>query len=149
MDCGGCFPAVMKSSIIVFIFTPSSTNFFHSIQHNQPYLLCRWNLQRFLTFQITSRFHMNLFYLFYVTDTFNSVVGGVYLVYHVLIQKSITWSDFNLNNADSELLQTGLVLLFLQVGRRKTKKQITHRYGRGYLHLTHNTLEGFTALFQS
>uniref|UniRef100_A0A3Q1JBI7 chitin synthase n=1 Tax=Anabas testudineus TaxID=64144 RepID=A0A3Q1JBI7_ANATE len=42
------------------------------------------------------------------------VIGGVYLVYHVLIQKSITWSDFNLNNADSELLQTGLVLLFLQ-----------------------------------
>ncbi|KAL6113224.1 uncharacterized protein ACO6RY_11557 [Pungitius sinensis] len=42
------------------------------------------------------------------------VIGAVYLVYHVLIEKSITWSDFNLQDKDWELLQIGLVLLFLQ-----------------------------------
>ncbi|KAK1890823.1 Chitin synthase chs-1 [Dissostichus eleginoides] len=42
------------------------------------------------------------------------VIGGVYLLYHVLIEKSITWSDFNLQDADWELLQIGLVLFFLQ-----------------------------------
>ncbi|KAK2920302.1 chitin synthase 1 [Channa argus] len=42
------------------------------------------------------------------------VIGAVYLLYHVLIQKSIIWSDFNLNNDEWELLQTGLVLFFLQ-----------------------------------
>nr|XP_020471317.1 uncharacterized protein LOC109969026 [Monopterus albus] len=42
------------------------------------------------------------------------VIGGVYLIYHVLIEKSIVWSDFNLQNADWELLQVGLVLFFLQ-----------------------------------
>ncbi|KAJ4947808.1 hypothetical protein JOQ06_009840 [Pogonophryne albipinna] len=42
------------------------------------------------------------------------VIGGVYLFYHVLIEKSITWSDFNLQDVDWELLQIGLVLLFLQ-----------------------------------
>ncbi|XP_022047702.2 chitin synthase 1 [Acanthochromis polyacanthus] len=42
------------------------------------------------------------------------VIAGVYLVYHVLIVKSITWSNFNLGNKEWELLQTGLVLLLLQ-----------------------------------
>uniref|UniRef100_A0A8C2WR57 chitin synthase n=1 Tax=Cyclopterus lumpus TaxID=8103 RepID=A0A8C2WR57_CYCLU len=42
------------------------------------------------------------------------VIGAVYLFYHVLIEKSIIWSDFNLQNKDWELLQIGLVLFFLQ-----------------------------------
>ncbi|XP_070762388.1 chitin synthase 1 [Enoplosus armatus] len=42
------------------------------------------------------------------------VIGGVYLFYHVLIQKSIIWSHFNLQSEDWELLQIGLVLFFLQ-----------------------------------
>ncbi|XP_058486347.1 chitin synthase 1 isoform X1 [Solea solea] len=42
------------------------------------------------------------------------VIGGVYLVYHWLIQKSIEWSDFNLNEDDWRLLQIGLGLFFLQ-----------------------------------
>ncbi|XP_037609379.1 chitin synthase 1 [Sebastes umbrosus] len=42
------------------------------------------------------------------------VTGGVYLFYHVLIEKSIIWSDFNLQDNDWELLQVGLVLFFLQ-----------------------------------
>ncbi|XP_040894744.1 chitin synthase 1 [Toxotes jaculatrix] len=42
------------------------------------------------------------------------VIGGVYLLYHVVIEKSIIWSDFNLQNDDWELLQIGLVLFFLQ-----------------------------------
>ncbi|TDH17171.1 hypothetical protein EPR50_G00005670 [Perca flavescens] len=42
------------------------------------------------------------------------VIGAVYLIYHVLIEESITWSDFNLQNNDWELLQIGLVLFFLQ-----------------------------------
>ncbi|XP_035508265.1 chitin synthase 1 [Morone saxatilis] len=42
------------------------------------------------------------------------VIGGVYLLYHVLIEKSITWSDFNLQDDDWELLQVGLGLFFLQ-----------------------------------
>ncbi|KAM7423963.1 hypothetical protein PAMA_000360 [Pampus argenteus] len=41
------------------------------------------------------------------------VIGGVYLIYHALIQKSITWLDFELQN-DWELLQIGLGLFFLQ-----------------------------------
>ncbi|XP_029000539.1 chitin synthase 1 isoform X2 [Betta splendens] len=42
------------------------------------------------------------------------VIGGVYLLNYAVIEKSIVWSDFNLKNHDWELLQTGLVLLFLQ-----------------------------------
>ncbi|XP_059209388.1 chitin synthase 1 [Centropristis striata] len=42
------------------------------------------------------------------------VIGGVYLLYHVFFEKSIVWSEFNLTNADWELLQIGLVLFFLQ-----------------------------------
>ncbi|XP_068430923.1 chitin synthase 1 [Clinocottus analis] len=42
------------------------------------------------------------------------VIGAVYLFYHVLIEKSITWSNFDLKDADWELLQIGLVLFFLQ-----------------------------------
>nr|XP_040056443.1 chitin synthase 1 [Gasterosteus aculeatus aculeatus] len=42
------------------------------------------------------------------------VIGVVYLIYHVLIEKSIIWKDFNLQDEDWELLQIGLVLLFLQ-----------------------------------
>ncbi|XP_039984615.1 chitin synthase 1 [Xiphias gladius] len=41
------------------------------------------------------------------------VIGAVYLFYHLLIQKSIPWLDFNLQK-DWELLQIGLGLLFLQ-----------------------------------
>ncbi|KAM6950004.1 chitin synthase 1 [Lycodopsis pacificus] len=42
------------------------------------------------------------------------VIGAVYLIYHVLIVKSIIWSDFNLYDEDWELLQIGLVMFFLQ-----------------------------------
>ncbi|KAF3686333.1 Hyaluronan synthase 3 [Channa argus] len=52
------------------------------------------------------------------------VIGAVYLLYHVLIQKSIIWSDFNLNNDEWELLQTGLVLFFLQVQRIERTSQL-------------------------
>uniref|UniRef100_A0A3Q1F005 chitin synthase n=1 Tax=Acanthochromis polyacanthus TaxID=80966 RepID=A0A3Q1F005_9TELE len=34
------------------------------------------------------------------------VIAGVYLVYHVLIVKSITWSNFNLGNKEWELLKS-------------------------------------------
>lgn len=46
-------------------------------------------------------------------------VGAVYLLYYALIEKSITWTDFSLLDKDWELLQIGLVLFFLQVGKRK------------------------------
>ena len=59
------------------------------------------------------------------------VVGGVYLLYHVVIEKSIVWSDFNLQGADWELLQIGLVLFFLQVGMRKTEKQTDKQFETG------------------
>lgn len=49
------------------------------------------------------------------------VTGVVYLIYHVLIEKSIIWKDFNLQDEDWELLQIGLVLLFLQVNGRRTE----------------------------
>ncbi|XP_035011461.2 chitin synthase 1 [Hippoglossus stenolepis] len=42
------------------------------------------------------------------------VIGGVYLIYYVLIDKSIVWADFNMQNDDWLLLQTGLGLLFVQ-----------------------------------
>ncbi|XP_060923619.1 chitin synthase 1 [Limanda limanda] len=42
------------------------------------------------------------------------VIGGVYLFYHVLIDKSIVWADYNMHDDDWQLLQIGLVLLFLQ-----------------------------------
>ncbi|XP_056232747.1 chitin synthase 1 [Seriola aureovittata] len=42
------------------------------------------------------------------------MIGGVYLLHNVLIEKSIIWSDFNLQKDDWELLQIGLVLFFLQ-----------------------------------
>ncbi|XP_049418459.1 chitin synthase 1 [Epinephelus fuscoguttatus] len=42
------------------------------------------------------------------------VIGGVYLFYYVLIEKSIVWSDFCLQSEDWELLQIGLVVFFLQ-----------------------------------
>ncbi|XP_041645086.1 chitin synthase 1 [Cheilinus undulatus] len=43
------------------------------------------------------------------------VIGAVYQLYHYLIAKSITWKTFNLNeDEDRQLLQTGLLLLFLQ-----------------------------------
>ncbi|KAK5621219.1 hypothetical protein CRENBAI_011615 [Crenichthys baileyi] len=42
------------------------------------------------------------------------IIGAVYLIYYAAIQKSIKWSDFNLANKEQELLQIGLVLLFLQ-----------------------------------
>ncbi|XP_069029899.1 chitin synthase 1 [Embiotoca jacksoni] len=42
------------------------------------------------------------------------VIAVVYMVYHVLIEKSITWSNFNLQNDDWQLLQIGLGLFFLQ-----------------------------------
>lgn len=40
----------------------------------------------------------------------------------MLIQKSIVWSDFNLQSEDWELLQIGLVVFFLQVGKGEDKK---------------------------
>ncbi|XP_061736231.1 chitin synthase 1 [Nerophis ophidion] len=42
------------------------------------------------------------------------VIGAVYLIYYVLIENSIVWTDFNLQSFDWELLQIGLVLFFLQ-----------------------------------
>ncbi|XP_075325448.1 chitin synthase 1 [Odontesthes bonariensis] len=42
------------------------------------------------------------------------VIGAVYLIYYVLIDKSIVWNDFNLSKDESDILQTGLVLFFLQ-----------------------------------
>ncbi|XP_034536216.1 chitin synthase 1 [Notolabrus celidotus] len=42
------------------------------------------------------------------------VIGAVYLIYHVLIEETITWEDFNLGDNDWLLLQSGLVLFFLQ-----------------------------------
>lgn len=42
------------------------------------------------------------------------VVGGVYLLYHYFISKTIVWKRYELNNEDWELLQIGLGLLFLQ-----------------------------------
>ncbi|TMS13689.1 Chitin synthase chs-1 [Larimichthys crocea] len=42
------------------------------------------------------------------------VIGGVYVLYHWFIEKSIYWDDFKLGKDDWELLQIGLVLLFLQ-----------------------------------
>ncbi|KAM7406249.1 hypothetical protein PAMP_000637 [Pampus punctatissimus] len=51
------------------------------------------------------------------------VIGGVYLVYYALIQKSIEWSDFKLQN-DWEILETGLVLFFLQVQRIERTSQL-------------------------
>lgn len=51
----------------------------------------------------------------------HSVVGGVYLFYYKVIKSEddggIIWSDFNLN--DGVVLKIGLVLLFMQVGKRK------------------------------
>ena len=54
--------------------------------------------------------------LFYISDTLYAFVGAVYLINYALIEDSIEWSDFNLGDADWELLQIGLVLFFLQVG---------------------------------
>ncbi|KAM9860556.1 chitin synthase 1 [Aulostomus maculatus] len=42
------------------------------------------------------------------------VIGGVYLLNHVLIEKTVILSNFKLQNDDWELLQIGLVLFFLQ-----------------------------------
>ncbi|XP_068167682.1 chitin synthase 1 [Antennarius striatus] len=42
------------------------------------------------------------------------VIGGVYLLYQVFIQKSIKWSEFIMKDDDWELLQVGLGLFFLQ-----------------------------------
>ncbi|XP_061670253.1 chitin synthase 1 [Syngnathoides biaculeatus] len=42
------------------------------------------------------------------------VIGAVYLLHHALIEKTISWSSFNLKGEDWELLQVGLVLFFLQ-----------------------------------
>ncbi|KAM7015137.1 chitin synthase 1 [Tautogolabrus adspersus] len=42
------------------------------------------------------------------------VIGGVYLLYHVLIEQSIIWKDFNLGSVDRQLLEIGLGLFFLQ-----------------------------------
>uniref|UniRef100_UPI003AACB695 chitin synthase 1 n=1 Tax=Centroberyx gerrardi TaxID=166262 RepID=UPI003AACB695 len=54
-------------------------------------------------------------FVFVITSILRIVViGAVYLIYYVLIQDSIVWSDFNLQNDDWELLQIGLVLFFLQ-----------------------------------
>ncbi len=49
------------------------------------------------------------------------VVGVVYLFHHVHIQESIMWAHFNLQK-DWNLVQVGMVLLFLQVSRWIRKK---------------------------
>lgn len=53
---------------------------------------------------------------FFIGCIFYSVLGAVYLIYHLIFQKSINWSDFNLQNDGGELLQVGLGLFLLQVG---------------------------------
>lgn len=45
-----------------------------------------------------------------------SVLGAVYLIYHLIFQRSIVWSDFNLQHGGGDLLQVGLGLFLLQVG---------------------------------
>lgn len=55
-------------------------------------------------------------------DKLYSVVGGVYVFCHVYCQESNIWLDLNLNE-DWNLVQVGMLLLFLQVRRRRTKKQ--------------------------
>ncbi|KAF0043305.1 hypothetical protein F2P81_004642 [Scophthalmus maximus] len=52
------------------------------------------------------------------------VIGGVYLFYHLLIKKSIIWSDFNMDSDDWQLLQIGLGLFFLQVHRIERTSQL-------------------------
>ncbi|KAI3377097.1 hypothetical protein L3Q82_000295 [Scortum barcoo] len=52
------------------------------------------------------------------------VIGGVYLIYHVLIEKTIVWSNFNLGGKEEELLQIGLGLFFLQVQRIERTSQL-------------------------
>ncbi|KAM6977903.1 chitin synthase 1 [Aplochiton taeniatus] len=42
------------------------------------------------------------------------IIGAVYLIWYALIQNTITWDNFNLGDNDSELLQTGLVVFFMQ-----------------------------------
>lgn len=71
-------------------------------------------------------------FLVFTSATVYSVAGAVYLFYHALIQKTIKWSDFNLQDKDWELLQIGLVLFFLQVSGRKTVKQTHKKMGGGY-----------------
>lgn len=58
----------------------------------------------------------NSHYLFFICSMLYSITGAVYLIYHLLFQKSIVWSDFNLQNDGGQLLQTGLGLFLLQVG---------------------------------
>lgn len=60
--------------------------------------------------------------LSFVSVTLYFVSGGVYLLYHVFIQKSIEWEDFNLGEVDGDLLQIGLGLFSLQVGKMKIEK---------------------------
>lgn len=52
-----------------------------------------------------------------------SLLGVVYLIYHVFVQKSIIWSDFNLQKEGGEILQAGLGLFLLQVGGSKSKQE--------------------------
>lgn len=54
--------------------------------------------------------------LFFIGCILYSVLGAVYLIYHLIFQQSINWSDFNLQNDGGELLQAGLGLFLLQVG---------------------------------
>lgn len=86
-----------------------------------------------------------------------SVVGGVYVLYHWFIEKSIYWDDFKLGKDDWELLQIGLVLLFLQVGRMRMEKKQTRvtqvemdsRYVQTlhiwYMYKVHTWFSSFTA----
>uniref|UniRef100_A0A3Q2D9Q7 chitin synthase n=1 Tax=Cyprinodon variegatus TaxID=28743 RepID=A0A3Q2D9Q7_CYPVA len=45
---------------------------------------------------------------------YDLLTGAVYLIYHVLIAKTIDWPKFNLAGKDQKTLQIGLILLFLQ-----------------------------------
>lgn len=51
----------------------------------------------------------------WIACTFYSAIGAVYLIYHLVLQESIIWSNFNLQNGGGELLQAGLGLFLLQV----------------------------------
>lgn len=127
---------VIESSIVIFskatlpvLHNNNTLKLLHS--HIALYLL---TILCFLRFKISAPDFMpislNIFFvfvgivlmlLFYISKTL-SFVGGVYLIHNVLIEDSIIWSDFHLGSDDWELLQIGLVVFFLQVGRGKREQ---------------------------
>lgn len=70
--------------------------------------------------------------LFFICSMLCSVTGAVYLVYHLLFQKSIVWSDFNLQNDGGQLLEAGLGLFLLQVVLKVRLKKMRADYEHKY-----------------